>query len=125
MDINSSETDSYHTWSSNGKWLVFSSKRTDGRTTRPFLAYFGGWNKTGKPFILPQKDPAYYDKLMESYNIPEFVNGKIPLGPRDFAKATAIEPVEAKPGNPERSLSTEKMKKAGMKRNPGEKSIHE
>ena len=62
---------------------------------------------------------------MESYNIPEFVNGKIPLGPRDFAKATAIEPVEAKPGNPERSLSTEKMKKAGMKRNPGEKSIHE
>ena len=37
MDINSSETDSYHTWSSNGKWLVFSSKRTDGRTTRPFL----------------------------------------------------------------------------------------
>lgn len=125
MDINSSETDSYHTWSSNGKWLVFSSKRTDGRTTRPFLAYFERWDKMGKPFILPQKDPAYYDKLMESYNIPEFVNGKIPLGPRDFAKATAIEPVGAKPGNPERSLSTKTIEKAGMKRNPGEKSIHE
>lgn len=125
MDLNSSETDSYHTWSSNGKWLVFSSKRTDGRTTRPFLAYFGSWDRTGKPFILPQKDPAYYDKLMESFNIPEFVTGRIPLGPRDFAKATANELVAAKPGDPGKSISREDLEKAGMKRNPGERSIHE
>jgi hypothetical protein len=125
MDLNSSETDSYHTWSSNGKWLVFSSKRTDGRTTRPFLAYFGSWDNTGKPFILPQKDPSYYDKLMESYNIPEFVSGRINLGPRDFAKATANELVAAKPGDPGRSLSREDIEKAGVKRNPGERSIHE
>lgn len=125
MDINSTETDSYHTWSSNGKWLVFSSKRTDGRTTRPFLAYFGSWDNTGKPFILPQEDPAYYDKLMESFNIPEFVTGRIPLGPRDFAKAAANELVGALPGDPGKSLSREDMEKAGAKRNPGERSIHE
>ncbi|MBN2666190.1 MAG: PD40 domain-containing protein [Bacteroidales bacterium] len=125
MDLNSSETDSYHAWSSNGKWLVFSSKRTDGRTTRPFLAWFGSWDNTGKPFILPQEDPAYYDKLMESYNIPEFVGGRINLGPRDFAKATSNELVKALSGDPGKSLSREDLEKAGMKRNPGERSIHE
>ncbi len=125
LDVNSNETDSYHTWSSNGKWLVFSSKRTDGRTTRPFLAYFGSWNNTGKPFILPQEDPEYYDNLMESFNIPEFVTGRIPLGPRDFAKATKHELLPAKPGDPGKSLSREDIERAGARRNPGERSIHE
>ncbi|MGQ9621491.1 MAG: TolB family protein, partial [Bacteroidales bacterium] len=34
MDINSNETESWHEWSSNGKWIIFSSKRLDGRSTR-------------------------------------------------------------------------------------------
>ncbi|MCJ7449470.1 MAG: hypothetical protein MUO72_17475 [Bacteroidales bacterium] len=46
MDLNSSETESYHSWSSNGKWLVFSSKRMDGRSTRPFFAYFDSIHKS-------------------------------------------------------------------------------
>jgi len=125
MDLNSSQTESYHTWSSNGKWLVFSSKRTDGRSTRPFFAYFESWDSTGKPFILPQKDPTYYDKLMESFNIPEFVNGRIRFGPRDFAKASGSESIKAKPRDPLDSLSKRDLEKSNVKRNPGEKSIHE
>jgi len=125
MELNSDETESYHTWSSNGKWLVFSSKRTDGRSTRPFLAYFDSWDSTGKPFILPQKDPGYYDKLMESFNIPEFVSSRIRFTPRDFAEASGSEAIKANPGNPLDSLSKGDMQKAGIKRNPGEKSIHE
>jgi Tol biopolymer transport system component len=65
MELNSNETESYHTWSSNGSWLVFSSKRTDGRSTRPFMAYIDSLGHSGKPFILPQKDPARYDKMLE------------------------------------------------------------
>jgi hypothetical protein len=125
MDLNSNETESYHTWSSNGKWLVFSSKRTDGRSTRPFFAYFESWDSTGKPFILPQKDPAYYDKLMESFNIPEFVSGRIRFSPRDFAKVSGSESIKANPADPLDSLSKRDMQKANVKRNPGEKSIHE
>ena len=125
MDLNSNQTESYHSWSSNGKWLVFSSKRTDGRSTRPFFAYFESWEKTGKPFILPQKDPAYYDKLMESFNIPEFVKGEIRFGPRDFAKVSGSVSIKAKPRDPLDSLSRKDMEKANVKRNPGEKSIHE
>ena len=29
-EINSNRTESYHSWSSNGRWLMFSSRRTDG-----------------------------------------------------------------------------------------------
>lgn len=125
MDLNSNETESYHSWSSNGKWLVFSSKRTDGRSTRPFFAYFDSWDHTGKPFILPQKDPVHYDKMMESFNIPEFVNGRIRLTPHDFAKATGNESIKAIPGNPLDSLPRWEKEKSNVRRNPGEKSIHE
>jgi len=125
MDLNSDETDSYHSWSSNGKWLVFSSKRTDGRSTRPQFAYFDSWDKTGKPFILPQKDPTFYDRMIESFNIPEFVNGRISFNPRDFEAAAKTETINALPGEVSDSLPEWMARKKDLKRNPGEKSIHE
>jgi len=39
-EINSKVADSYHTWSFNGRWIVFSSKRLDGFGTLPYFAYF-------------------------------------------------------------------------------------
>ncbi len=86
MSLNSNETESYHSWSSNSKWLVFSSKRTDGLAARPYFAYISSSDKTGKPFVLPQKDPTLYDRMLLTFNKPEFVTGKINLGPRDFAR---------------------------------------
>ena len=56
---------------------MFSSRRLDGLYTRPFIAYVGKDGKTGKPFLLPQKEADYYAGLMKSYNIPEFVTGKV------------------------------------------------
>ncbi len=88
MNINSDETESYHSWSSNGKWLVFSSKRDDGLTARPYFAYFGSSGQVGKPFVLPQKDPTLYERLVKTFNKPEFVKGRISLGPRDFELAS-------------------------------------
>jgi hypothetical protein len=125
MDLNSDYTESYHSWSSNGKWLVFSSKRTDGRSTRPFFAYFDSWDSTGKPFILPQKDPTRYNLMLESFNIPEFVKGRIKVTPRDFAAAAKNSPIKAKSGNPLDSLPQWEKQKVNVKRNPGEKPIHE
>jgi len=95
MDLNSTEVESYHTWSSNGKWIVFSSKRGDGITARPYFAYFGSPDEVGKPFVLPQKDPTLYKRLDLSFNRPEFVTGKINVGPRDFAAASRKDPVHA------------------------------
>ena len=76
---NSDDTESYHSWSSNNRWIVFSSRREDGLYTRPYIAFVGKDGQVGKAFMLPQKDPEYYKYLTKSYNIPEFVNSKVDL----------------------------------------------
>jgi Tol biopolymer transport system component len=95
MSINSDETESYHSWSSNSKWLVFSSRRGDGFTSRPYIAYFSSPDHTGKPFVLPQKDPTLYNRMEQTFNRPELLTGKIKAGPRDFAGASKKEPEPA------------------------------
>ena len=77
---NSPETDSFHSWSANGRWMVFSSRRGDGLYTRPFFTYIDSEGEASKPFLLPQKDPtAYYKRLMDSYNLPAFMNGPMKM----------------------------------------------
>ena len=77
MDINSTETDSYHCFSSSGKWFVFSSKRLDGLFTRPFFSYLDENGNASKPFVLPQKNPEFYNTFIKNYNIPELITGKV------------------------------------------------
>jgi Tol biopolymer transport system component len=88
MGLNSGETESWHCWSANGKWIVFSSKRMDGLTARPFFSYFYSPDSTGKPFVLPQEDPSLYHRLEKTFNRPEFITGTVNPGPRDFARAS-------------------------------------
>lgn len=79
-EVNSDNTESYHSWSSNSRWFVFSSRRDDGLYTRLYLAYIGADGHVSKPFMLPQKNPQeYYDRLIYSYNVPEFTNQPIQL----------------------------------------------
>lgn len=96
MSVNSSESESYHTWSSNSKWLVFSSKRGDGLTARPYFAYMGSSQQSVKPFVLPQKDPELYLRMLETFNKPELVTGKIDAGPRDFDRASKNQALKAR-----------------------------
>lgn len=95
-DINSNQTESYHTWSSTGKWLVFSSRRIDGLYTRPYFSHFDGYGHFSKPFILPQEDPSYYEGFMKSYNIPELVTSKVNLDPRIISGELGKKPVKMK-----------------------------
>ncbi len=79
-EVNSADTDSYHNWSSNSRWFVFSSRRDDGLFTRPYIAHFDENGVAGKPFMLPQRDPAnYYEDLFRSFNVPEFVTGPVKI----------------------------------------------
>lgn len=79
---NSPSVESYHSWSSNSRWVVFSSRRMDGLYTRPYIAFIDADGRIGKPFVLPQKKGNFYTDFMNSYNIPEFVGGKIEVGQR-------------------------------------------
>ena len=85
-EVNSDDTESYHSWSSNSRWFVFSSRRLDGLYTRPFIASMDENGKAGKPFLLPQKDLEYYDRLLFSFNIPEFINGKVDVNISELEK---------------------------------------
>jgi len=84
-EVNSKDAESYHSWSSNSRWFVFGSRRLDGLYTRPFIAYIGKDGKVGKPFLVPQKNPDFYSRFMKSYNIPEFVKGKVKVRSRVLA----------------------------------------
>lgn len=77
--LNSHETESYHTWSSNGSWIVFSSRRMNGLFTRPYFAYHYGDGSFAKPFLLPQKDPAFYEGMLQSYNVPELIKTRVSI----------------------------------------------
>ena len=96
LDLNSDFTDSYHSWSSNGKWLVFSSKRGDGLTARPYISYIEENGVSEKPFILPQKDPEFYQRFLKSFNIPEFSTFKIDLNPGEIRKLAKTAATPAK-----------------------------
>ncbi|MBN2805514.1 MAG: PD40 domain-containing protein [Prolixibacteraceae bacterium] len=87
LDINSAENDSYHSWSKNGRWIVFSSKRFNDLYTAPYFSYFDSHGKFHKPFILPQEDPHFYETYLKNFNIPEFVDGKVNLNPLKIRNA--------------------------------------
>lgn len=76
-EANSPDTDSYHSWSSNSKWVVFGSRRLDGLYTRLFIAHVSEGGILSKPFLLPQQSMDYYTFLTKSFNIPEFIKGKV------------------------------------------------
>ncbi|MDR1120367.1 MAG: hypothetical protein LBM08_05575 [Dysgonamonadaceae bacterium] len=80
-EVNSNDTESYHTWSSNSRWFVFSSRRIDGLYTRSYFSWVDENGTAHKPFLLPQKDPEHSFWLMKSYNVPELIRGKIHVSP--------------------------------------------
>ena len=94
--INSDQSDSYHAWSSNGRWMVFGSRRMDGTFTRPYLCYFDTDGQAHTPFLLPQKNPKHYDFSTQSYNIPEFITGKVSVSPFEIAKSAKGQATEVK-----------------------------
>lgn len=96
MDINSPESESYHGFSSDGHWFVFSSKRMDGLFTRPFFSYLDDNGKASKPFVLPQENPEFYTSFIKNYNIPELITGKVTVSPQALRDKVLEEAVQTK-----------------------------
>lgn len=94
--VNSDRSESYPTWSSNGRWIMVDSRRDDGNYTRPYIAYFDKQGKAHKAFMLPQKDPNYYTFYLRSFNRPEFMIEPVKITPQEFAKKAKEDAVPAK-----------------------------
>lgn len=81
--VNSRKSDTYHNWSHSGRWFVFASKRDDGLYGKPYFCYFDEHGKAHKPFVLPQREPTFYDDCLKSFNIPELSRGPVPFNAID------------------------------------------
>ncbi len=86
LGLNSDRAESWHSISQNGAWMVFSSKRRDGLYVKPYLTYLAGSEPT-RPVLLPVRDPAVWDTLLESYNVPELVAEPLPFRARELGEA--------------------------------------
>ena len=71
---NSEDTESFHNWSTNSRWLVLSSRRDDGLFTRPYFCHVDGKGIVTKAFMLPQRNPRrFYRNRFLSFNVPDFI----------------------------------------------------
>ncbi|MCK4998334.1 MAG: PD40 domain-containing protein [Anaerohalosphaera sp.] len=89
--INSQYSESWHSFSSNGKWMAFSSKRRGGLFTRTFFCYLDDNGEPSKPFILPQEDPLRYDSMLQTFSVPELIKGPVIVSPRQITKTILAE----------------------------------
>lgn len=92
---NSTKAESYHSWSSNGRWILFSSRRHDSNYTRLYIAYIDEQGKDHKAFAVPQEDPMFYQHYMRSYNVPEFMVEPVKITPQEFAAAAKKDAIKA------------------------------
>lgn len=83
-EANSPDVDSFHSWSSNGRWFVFSSRRMDENYTRLFISYFDRQGRAHKAFVIPQEDPEWNILLLKSYNVPELSRNAVSISMKDL-----------------------------------------
>jgi hypothetical protein len=84
--LNSKDVESYHSWSSTGRWVVFSSRRMDGLYMNAYIAHVDENGNPEKPFLLPQEDASFHKTFLYSFNIPEFAVKKVNFDRLEFEK---------------------------------------
>lgn len=82
---NSDFPESYHAWSSTGRWILFASRRDDTNYSRLYIAHINDDGTSDKAFLLPQRESEYYDFFDRSYNVPEFMVEPVSITPHEFA----------------------------------------
>lgn len=77
-EVNSDDTESFHSWSSDSHWFVFCSRRENGMYSQLFIASIDDKGRISKPFLLPQRNPyEFYSDMMDSYNCPDFTKTEV------------------------------------------------
>lgn len=95
-NANSEYAESYHSWSSDGKWILFASRRMDSNYSRLYIARMNEDGTCEKAFALPQKSAGYYDFFDRSYNVPEFMTEPVTITPQEFAEVVKGDSVKVK-----------------------------
>lgn len=86
IKLDNSGSDTYHSWSSNGKWFVFASKRGDGQYAKPYFCHLDEDGNPSKPFVLPQKSSRFYEFFLKSFNVPDLGGASTGITVKDSRK---------------------------------------
>jgi Tol biopolymer transport system component len=78
--------DSWHSWSSNSRWILFASKREDGTYARLYMTEIDDQGHASPAIRLPERED-----LLESFNIPEFVAHVPPVSEHGLYEAIRVE----------------------------------
>lgn len=93
--MNSPRAESYPSFSSTGRWILFESRRDDGNFTRTYIAYFDHEGRVHKAFEIPQQDPEYFHLLTMSWSRPEFTVEPVHVTPQVFLQKAYEDPIQA------------------------------
>ena len=93
-EVNADKSDTYHSWSSDSKWFVFASKRGDGMFGKPWFSHVSEDGSVTKPFLLPQKDPHFYDSMTRSFNVPDLGNASVGFDAAEIGRVWREVPAE-------------------------------
>ena len=86
-EANSHDAESFHNWSLNSRWILFTSRRDDGLYTQLYFAHVDAEGKVSKPFRLPQQNPREFDmENIYSFNTPEFASGPVDLSEQQLSQ---------------------------------------
>lgn len=94
-EANSPDADSFHNWSSNGRWIAFTSRRDDGLFSRVYFCYFDREGKAHKAFMLPPGDLSGRKDRVYSYNVPEFTVEPVRQSVKELSKMVSKPAVQA------------------------------
>ncbi|MFW6171518.1 MAG: hypothetical protein ACODAD_13595, partial [Planctomycetota bacterium] len=93
-------SESYPRWSSNGRWFTFLSNRRDAMSALPYVAYFDTDGRAHKAFVVPQRDPEFFDTFIDTYNVLELVKSRVDIDTFRLAQEIQKPARDAKFANP-------------------------
>lgn len=79
LAFSSDRAEAWHSWSSDSRWIVFSSKRRDGLLTRAYLSQVGADGQVSRPLLLAVGEPATFDRQLKTVSVPELVTEPVRL----------------------------------------------
>ncbi len=90
--------DSWHSWSSNSRWLAFASKRDDGIYARVYLTQIDQGGHASPGVCLPVKDLP-----LKSFNVPEFLAHALKFKEHRLFEAVRprVPPITVQKGEPD------------------------
>lgn len=85
--LSSPDGEKSHQFSSNGRWMVFGSKRLNGSTAAIYISHFDREGRFHAPFVLPQATGDFYTAQLRTFLFPVLNRKAAPFTLDEWAEA--------------------------------------